>query len=220
MRLAKRFKRKGFELIDTHNLLVFRFGCKVTQNFRHFQIFLAENYFTRSVRKNNANFSCKYGKLYIPLQPRNRKQDWYGKRKTNGNDILVYTEKRTHPTSPAVTTILPESKTNNMKKNVIKLNENTLRQIVAESVKKIPKEHAWASASTFKELQIVLDKVTGILRKFSNNIPQEHSDEFMKLVGREWNALWESLSSIEESVMHINNPRGLSDGDLTFDDLS
>ena len=107
-----------------------------------------------------------------------------------------------------------------MKKNVIKLNENTLRQIVAESMKKILKEHAWASASTFKELQIVLDKVTGILRKFSNNIPQEHSDEFMKLVGREWNALWESLSSIEETVMHINNPRGLSDGDLTFDDLS
>ena len=100
------------------------------------------------------------------------------------------------------------------------LYENRLKKIVAESVKKILKEHAWASASTFKELQIVLDKVTGILRKFSNNIPQEHSDEFMKLVGREWNALWESLSSIEETVMHINNPRGLSDGDLTFDDLS
>lgn len=34
-----------------------------------------------------------------------------------------------------------ESKTNNnMKKNVIKLNENTLRQIVAESVKKVMKE--------------------------------------------------------------------------------
>lgn len=82
------------------------------------------------------------------------------------------------------------------------------------------REHAGTSASTFKELQIVLDKVTGILGKFSNNIPQEHSDEFMKLVGREWNALWESLSSIEETVMHINNPRGLSDGDLTFDDLS
>ena len=107
-----------------------------------------------------------------------------------------------------------------MKKNVIKLNENTLRQIVAESVKKVLKEHAWASASTFKELQNVLDKVTGILRKFSNNIPQEHSDEFMKLAGREWNDLWDSLSSINETVMHINNPRGLSDGDLTFDDLS
>ena len=38
-------------------------------------------------------------------------------------------------------TQLNESKTNkNMKKNVIKLNENTLRQIVAESVKKVLKE--------------------------------------------------------------------------------
>lgn len=39
-------------------------------------------------------------------------------------------------------TKLTESKTNkNMKKNVIKLNENTLRQIVAESVKKVLKEY-------------------------------------------------------------------------------
>ena len=74
--------------------------------------------------------------------------------------------------------------------------------------------------STFKELEKVLDKVTGILSTFANNIPQEQSDEFMKLAGREWNALWESLSSIEETVMHINNPRGISDGDLTLDDLS
>ncbi len=32
-----------------------------------FQKIFAKNYFTRSVRKNNANFSCKYGKLYLPL---------------------------------------------------------------------------------------------------------------------------------------------------------
>ena len=38
-------------------------------------------------------------------------------------------------------TKLTESKTNkNMKKNVVKINENTLRQIVAESVKKVLKE--------------------------------------------------------------------------------
>ena len=108
----------------------------------------------------------------------------------------------------------------NMKKNVVKINENTLRQIVAESVKKVLKEHVWESASTFKAFQNVLDKVTGLLRNFSNNIPQEHSDEFMRLIGREWNDLWDSLSSIEETVMHINKPRGLSDGDLTFDDLN
>ena len=117
--------------------------------------------------------------------------------------------------------IAKESKTNkNMKKNVVKINENTLRQIVAESVKKVLNEHVWASAPTFKELQIVLNKVIGILSKFSDGIPQEQSEEFMKLAGREWNDLWESLSSLEETVMRINNPRGLSDSDLTFDDLS
>lgn len=43
--------------------------------------------------------------------------------------------------SPAAAMVLPESKTNkNMKKNVVKINENTLRQIVAESVKKVLKE--------------------------------------------------------------------------------
>lgn len=37
-----------------------------------------------------------------------------------------------------------ESKTNkNMKKNVVKLNENTLRQIVAESIKRVLKEDAY-----------------------------------------------------------------------------
>lgn len=114
-----------------------------------------------------------------------------------------------------------ESKSNkNMKKNVVKINENTLRQIVAESVKKVLNEHVWASAPTFKELQIVLNKVIGILSKFSDGIPQEQSEEFMKLAGREWNDLCESLSSLEETVMRINNPRGLSDSDLTFDGLS
>ena len=106
------------------------------------------------------------------------------------------------------------------KKNTVKLNEEQLKKLVAESVKKMLKENIVASAPTFKELQIVLNKVTGILSKFSNNIPQEQSDEFMKLAGREWNDLWESLSSLEETVMKINSPRGLSDSDLTFDDLS
>lgn len=107
-----------------------------------------------------------------------------------------------------------------MKKNTIKLNESQLRKIVAESVKKVLNEHIWKSAQTFKELQKALDKVTAILSKFSNNIPQEQEEEFMKLAGKEWNDLWDSLSSIKETTMHINNPRGLSDSDLTFDDLS
>ena len=82
------------------------------------------------------------------------------------------------------------------------------------------REHAGTSASTFKELQNTLDKVTGILEDFYYSIPQEQLDEFVKLAGKEWNYLWESIMSLEETVMRINSPRGLSDGDLTFDDLS
>lgn len=107
-----------------------------------------------------------------------------------------------------------------MKNNTIKLNESTLRQIVAESVKKVLNEYAWASAPSFKELQNTLDKVVGILEDFYYSIPKEQLDEFMKLAGKEWNYLWESIISLEETVMRINSPRGLSDGDLTFDDLS
>ena len=114
-----------------------------------------------------------------------------------------------------------ESKTNNnMKKNTVKLNESQLKKIVAESVKNILNEHIWKSAPAFKELQNVLNKVTAILVKFSNKIPKEQEEEFMKLAGKEWNDLWDSLSSIKETTMRINNKRGFSDSDLTFDDLS
>ena len=106
-------------------------------------------------------------------------------------------------------------------KNVINLNENALRQIVTESVKKVLlKENILACASTFKEFQKVLDKITRILKKFSDSIPPEHDDEFMKLVGRQWNDLWDAITGVKETVFHINNLRGLSNGDLTFDDLS
>lgn len=48
---------------------------------------------------------------------------------------------------------IEESKTNkNMKKNVVKMNENTLRQIVAESVKKVLKEEEITADSQFKSL--------------------------------------------------------------------
>ena len=105
-------------------------------------------------------------------------------------------------------------------KNVIKLNENALRQIVAESVNKVLlKENILLCASTFKEFQKVLDKITRILKRFSDSIPPEHADEFMKLVGRQWNDLWDTITGAKETVFHINNPRGLSNGDLTFDDL-
>ena len=105
-------------------------------------------------------------------------------------------------------------------KNTIRLNESQLKNIVAESVKKVLlKENILACASTFKEFQKVLDKITRILKKFSDSIPPEHDDEFMKSVGRQWNDLWDTIMEVKEMVFHINNPRGLSDGDLTFDDL-
>ena len=106
-------------------------------------------------------------------------------------------------------------------KNTIRLNESQLKNIVAESVKKVLlKENILACASTFKEFQKVLDKITRILKKFSDSIPPELDDEFMKLVGRQWNDLWDTITGAKETVFHINNPRGLSNGDLTFDDLS
>ena len=105
-------------------------------------------------------------------------------------------------------------------KNRIKLNEAQLRQIVAESVNKVLLEHAWASAPLFKELENTLNKMKNILGKFSESIPQEQDTEFMKLAGKEWNNLWDSLYALDETVMRINNPRRLSDSDLRFDDLS
>lgn len=55
--------------------------------------------------------------------------------------IHDYLESPTKSYEEAIQTPINDSKTNkNMKKNVIKLNENTLRRIVAESVKKVLKE--------------------------------------------------------------------------------
>ena len=51
--------------------------------------------------------------------------------------------------TPASATVLPESKTlKNMKKNVVKINESTLRQIVAESVKKVLNKNIIKEAKT------------------------------------------------------------------------
>ena len=56
--------------------------------------------------------------------------------------IHDYLESPTKSYEEATQTPINDSKTNkNMKKNVIKLNENTLRKIVAESVKKVLKEY-------------------------------------------------------------------------------
>ncbi len=60
---------------------------------------------------------------------------------------------------------ITESKTNkNMKKNVIKLNENILRQIVAESVKKVLKESCWYGDE--KPFQTIISAANEIVDKF------------------------------------------------------
>ncbi len=51
-----------------------------------------------------------------------------------------------------------------MKKNVIKLNENILRQIVAESVKKVLKESCWYGDE--KPFQTIISAANEIVDKF------------------------------------------------------
>jgi predicted methyltransferase len=57
----------------------------------------------------------------------------------------------------------------NMKKNVVKINENTLRKIVAESVKKVLKEEygneneMWNIAKQMLDPQVMLEALEGYL---------------------------------------------------------
>lgn len=104
-------------------------------------------------------------------------------------------------------------------KNTIKLSESQLRNMIAKSVKKILKE-GFISSPTFYEMEKTLNKVQEILSKFVENIDPKQSEEFMKKIGKEWNDLWHALGSIQETVIHINNPKGYSQGDLTFNDLN
>lgn len=63
-----------------------------------------------------------------------------------------------------------ESKSNkNMKKNVVKLNENTLRQIVAESVKKVLKENQMAYTNDAEFARIINVAIEAISNKLYDN---------------------------------------------------
>lgn len=100
------------------------------------------------------------------------------------------------------------------------ITESQLRQIVKESVGKVLKEYAWATGPSYRELEKILDKVERMLKRFQESIPQEQVGEFWERTGKEWRDLKDSLYELQMTVFSINNPRGLSDGDLTFDDLS
>ena len=109
----------------------------------------------------------------------------------------------------------------NENKQTVKLSEQQLKKIIKESVKNVLNEGVmFISYPTMKELDNVLNKITKLLSKFSNNIPEEASNEFMRLVGKSWNNLWDDITSLREDIQPIIHQHGLSDGDLTFDDLS
>lgn len=70
---------------------------------------------------------------------------------------------------------IEESKTNkNMKKNVVKINENTLRQIVAESVKKVLKESCWYGDE--KPFQTIISAANEIVDKFDYTQDDNYDD--------------------------------------------
>lgn len=79
-----------------------------------------------------------------------------------------------------------------MKKNIVTINENTLRQIVTESVKKILKEYNhnvedwWRHNGSFD-------------REQASGIPYKRDDNYLQKTD-EW---WESLS--DEAKMEIYN---------------
>ena len=83
---------------------------------------------------------------------------------------------------------IEESKTNkNMKKNAIKLNENTLRQIVAKSVKKILKEGEFNKTKTQELAEALGEKIDDITHlvqlDFHNSLLSDYgkgSDEYIK----------------------------------------
>ena len=84
--------------------------------------------------------------------------------------IHDYLESPTKSYEEAIQTPINDSKTNkNMKKNVIKLNENTLRQIVAESVKKVLKENQMAYTNDAEFTRIINAAIEAISNKLYDN---------------------------------------------------
>lgn len=101
-----------------------------------------------------------------------------------------------------------------------KINEALLRQMVSKRVSQILNEYAFAITPSMKELENALDKIDKILEDFINSVPPQQGQEFLRLCGKEWRDLNESLMSIRETVTRFNNQRGISQDDLTYDDLS
>jgi hypothetical protein len=70
-----------------------------------------------------------------------------------------------------------------MKKNVIKLNENTLRQIVAESVKKVLKEGAVDdSLHAVEQFDLAFDRLVGVLSNW-DYLDKEKVENLLNSIG-------------------------------------
>ncbi len=107
-----------------------------------------------------------------------------------------------------------ESKnTKNMKKNTIKLNENQLRNIVAESVKKVLKEN---SSDTDSE---IYQAITSFMDEIHRIITTDR--EAVEYYGEEIRDVQQSAIRLRDALIHPTQRRmGVSQGDLTYDYLS
>lgn len=95
------------------------------------------------------------------------------------------------------------------------ITDSQLRQIVKESIKNVLNEGFGPLGPSFENLQRELTSIVCGLSNFGKSIPREQGMEFMRLVGREWNDLLDSLSALERKVSRINKQ-----GNVTVDDLS
>lgn len=76
------------------------------------------------------------------------------------------------------------NKSKNMKKNAVKINENTLRQIVAESVKKVLKEYHWDKPFDEEEMQPdIIDEALSEMERILGGIKSTLKLENYALIG-------------------------------------
>lgn len=160
---------------------------------------------------------------------------------------------------------IEESKTNkNMKKNIVKINENTLRKMVAESVKKVVNEWRDLTASEIEWRDIErkrddekhareMDDLTAkskMAKKWFSKANNQHLNESgndtdseiyqaittflgeihriittdreaVEYYGEEIRDVQQSAIRLRDALIHPTQRRmGVSQGDLTFDDLS
>lgn len=89
--------------------------------------------------------------------------------------------------------ITKESKTNkNMKKNIVKINENTLRQIVAESVKKVLNEEFSQGTLEYEFEERIIKRFTQAIEEAALNMARDIAgDEDMELAKQAIQNVWQ-----------------------------